>query len=71
MGCSEPHPYIGMGFDGHDDLLEAKLVFDGYNAGKDWPEGWRYLHPNLLVRGLDEPQPRMAASTLRKNRPTP
>lgn len=60
VGCSGPTPYIGWEVDGNPGLLEAKLVFDGYNAGKEVAEGWRYLHKNLLVRGQNDPQPRMA-----------
>ncbi|HXF02766.1 MAG TPA: hypothetical protein VN601_07225 [Arthrobacter sp.] len=61
MGCGETNPYVGLGFGDSDDLLEAKLAFAGYNAGQDLAQGWRYLHPNLLVRGLDDAQPRLAA----------
>ncbi|MGM0928098.1 MAG: hypothetical protein ACQEXN_00115 [Actinomycetota bacterium] len=60
-GCSGPTPYIGWEEPGAANLLEAKLVFNGYNAGKELAEGWRHLHPNLLVRGQNDPQPRMAA----------
>ena len=60
VGCSGTTPYIGWEVDGNPGLLEAKLVFDGYNAGKEVAEGWRYLHKNLLVRGQNDPQPRMA-----------
>ena len=41
--------------------MEAKLVFDGYNPGKELAAGWRYLHKNLLVRGLDDPKAEIAA----------
>jgi hypothetical protein len=61
VGCGgSATPYVGWEVDGTPGLLEAKLVFNGYKAGKDLAEGWRHLHPNLLVRGLDDPQPRMA-----------
>lgn len=30
--------------------VEAKLINNDYDAGKELAEGWRQLHPNLLVR---------------------
>ncbi|UNK45465.1 hypothetical protein [Arthrobacter sulfonylureivorans] len=54
-GCSDSTPYVGTGVE-ITNLVEAKLVFAGYNAGKDLAEGWRYLHNNLLVRGLNDPK---------------
>jgi hypothetical protein len=32
--------------------ITAKLALDGYDASKDLADGWKQLHPNLLVRGL-------------------
>lgn len=55
VGCSDSIPYVGTGVD-ITNLVEAKLVFPGYNASKDLVEGWRYLHNNLLVRGLEDPK---------------
>ncbi|MFT4471514.1 hypothetical protein ACMX2H_16550 [Arthrobacter sulfonylureivorans] len=54
-GCSDSVPYVGTGV-GITDLVDAKLVPAGYNASKDLVDGWRYLHNNLLVRGLDDPK---------------
>jgi hypothetical protein len=54
-GCSDSIPYVGTGVE-ITNLVEAKLVFAGYNASKDLVDGWRYLHNNLLVRGLDDPK---------------
>jgi hypothetical protein len=51
-GCSDSIPYVGTGVE-ITNLVEAKLVFPGYNASKDLLDGWRYLSNNLLVRGLD------------------
>ncbi|TJY68990.1 hypothetical protein E4J89_12340 [Arthrobacter sp. CAU 1506] len=53
VGCSDSIPYVGTGVE-ITNLVEAKLVFPGYNASKDLVDGWRYLHNNLLVRGLDD-----------------
>ncbi|MBP3044809.1 hypothetical protein KKR91_01535 [Arthrobacter jiangjiafuii] len=30
--------------------VEAKLIDNDYDAGRELAEGWRQLHPNLLVR---------------------
>ncbi|MGW6172332.1 hypothetical protein ACWF5H_02460 [Arthrobacter sp. NPDC055138] len=62
VGCGDSATsYVGWGVDGTSGFLEAKLAFNGYEASKDLAQGWRYLHPNLLVRGLDDPQPRLVA----------
>ena len=45
VGCSEKAP-VATGIDG----VRAMLVTDGFDSSKLQQDGWRELHPNLLVK---------------------
>ena len=61
-GCGYGTPYTARDkAEGSPGLLEAKLAYDGYDASKELADGWRYLHKNLLVRGLNDPKFEIAA----------
>ena len=45
VGCSEKAP-VATGIDG----MRAMLVTDGFDSSKLQQDGWRELHPNLLVK---------------------
>lgn len=45
VGCSEKAP-VATGIDG----VQAMLVTDGFDSSELQQDGWRELHPNLLVK---------------------
>jgi hypothetical protein len=45
VGCSEKAP-VATGIDG----VRAMLVTDGFDSSRLQQDGWRELHPNLLVK---------------------
>ena len=48
-GCGGEYPGVTVQEPGVP-AVEVKLIDNDYDAGKELAEGWRQLHPNLLVR---------------------